>query len=42
VTSQRTVFQGSRKTQECRYDKLVGLQPYTDATPARAFWKSIG
>jgi hypothetical protein len=31
VTSQRTLFQGSRKTQECRYDKLVGLQPYTDA-----------
>jgi len=31
VTSQRTVFQGSRKTQECRYDKLVGVEPYTDA-----------
>ena len=31
VTSKRTVFQGSRKTQECRYDKLVALQTYTDA-----------
>ena len=30
VTSQRTVFQGSRKTQECRYDKLVGMDPYVD------------
>ena len=31
ITSQRTVFQGSRKTQECRYDKLVGRDTYTDA-----------
>lgn len=31
VTSKRTVFQGSKKTQECKYDKLVGLQTYTDA-----------
>ena len=31
VTSKRTVFQGSKKTQECRYDKLVGLQTYHDA-----------
>jgi hypothetical protein len=31
ITSQRTVFQGSRKTQECRYDKLVGMEPYIDA-----------
>ena len=31
VTNKRTVFQGSRKTQECKYDKLVGMQTYTDA-----------
>jgi hypothetical protein len=31
VTSQRAVFQGSRKTLEHAYTKLVGAQLYADA-----------
>jgi hypothetical protein len=31
VTSQRVVFVGQRKTVECRYDKLIDVQAYSDA-----------
>jgi Protein of unknown function (DUF2510) len=31
ITSKRTLFSGSQKTVECRHDKLVGLQVYSDA-----------
>lgn len=30
VTDRRLVFRGARKTQESRYDKLVGLEVFTD------------
>jgi hypothetical protein len=30
ITSQRTLFSGSRKTIECKHSKLVSLQVYTD------------
>jgi len=31
ITDRRLVFQGSRKVQESRYDKLVGLEVFLDA-----------
>jgi hypothetical protein len=31
VTSQRVVFTGPRRTQECRYDKLIDVNVYRDA-----------
>jgi len=35
ITSQRTLFSGSRKTIECKHSKLVGLQVYTDGNRDR-------
>jgi len=29
--ARRTLFAGAQKTVECRHDKLVGLQVYSDA-----------
>jgi hypothetical protein len=31
ITDRRLVFVGSRKTQECRFDKIVGLEVFSDA-----------
>ena len=32
VTNQRVVFQGSKQTRECRFDKLIGFQHTTDGS----------
>jgi hypothetical protein len=32
ITSQRVIFQGTKQTRECRFDKLVGFQHTGDGT----------